>query len=345
MPSDRVVVIAHPGAGRGAFARVWPAMAAELDARGVAYDVRLTTRAMEAADFAHAAAEEGAPLVLAVGGDGTLHEVVNGLLHDDGSGSPHPADRLPALGLVPAGRGSDYARGLHIPREPDLLAERFARVVDGDPTATRLVDIGEATYRVTSVVAGRPAPEPPIVETPPGEVEFDGGERQARYFINGAGVGFSPFVAQRTARFPPRLGAYLYTAASLLTIVDWRERGLHLRWHDGAEETRAVESIELALGGYEGGGMHVAPDADPTDGLFDAVLIDATSRWELVTFAWRIRTGDHLRSPQVAVRRSAGLSIEVADGRGPVYLQADGELLGRDPFTFRLLPAALRFVW
>lgn len=344
--SGRIVVIAHPGAGRGAFARVWPAMAAELDARGVAYDVRLTTRALEAAEFAHAAAEDGAALVLAVGGDGTLHEIVNGLLHDAGSGSPHAAAQLPVLGLVPAGRGSDYARGLRIPTDPGILAERFAAVVAGDPSAARPVDIGEATYRLTSLVAGRPAPEPPIVEVAPGDgFHPDGGERLARYFINGAGVGFSPFVAQRTARFPPRLGAYLYTAASLLTIVDWHDRSLRLRWGDGDEETRAVESIELALGGYEGGGMHVAPDADPTDGLFDSVIIDATSRWELVTFAWRIRSGDHLRSTQVAVRRAAGLSVEVADGRGPVYLQADGELLGRDPFTFRVLPSALRFVW
>ena len=87
------------------------------------------------------------------------------------------------------------------------------------------------------------------------------------------------------------------------------------------------------------------PNADPTDGLFETVLVDATSRWELVTFAWRIRSGDHLRSPRVSVRRAAGLDVRVADGRGPVYLQADGELLGRDPFTFRVLPSALRFVW
>jgi diacylglycerol kinase (ATP) len=343
--SAGVVVIAHPGAGRGAFARVWPAMAAALEARGVGYDVRLTTRAMEAAEFAHQAAAAGSPLVLAVGGDGTLHEIVNGLLHADGTGELHAHDRLPALGLVPAGRGSDYARGLHVPSDPNLLADRFAAVVAGDPRAARPVDIGQATYRATVRVAGRPTPEPPIVERPPNVDTGDGGDRQARYFINGAGVGFSPFVAQRTARFPPRLGPYLYTAASLLTIVDWRDRSLRLRWGDGEEETRAVESIELALGGYEGGGMHVAPDADPTDGLFDAVLIDATSRWELVTFAWRIRSGDHLRSPQVTVRRTDALSVEVADGGGPVYLQADGELLGRDPVTFRMLPSALRFVW
>jgi diacylglycerol kinase (ATP) len=345
MGSGRVVVIAHPEAGRGAFARVWPAMAAELDARDLAYDVRLTTRALEAADFAHGAAETGAAMVLAVGGDGTLHEVVNGLLHGARTGSPPPADQLPMLGLVPAGRGSDYARGLRIPRDPVVLAERFAAALAGEPAAVRAVDIGVATYRPTSLVAGRPAPEPPIVEVASDDGLGADGESLARYFINGAGVGFSPFVAQRTARFPTRLGAYLYTAASLLTIVDWRDRRLRLSWGDGDDEIRAVESIELALGGYEGGGMHVAPDADPTDGLFDAVIIDATSRWELVTFAWRIRTGDHVRSERVAVRRVDALSVEVDDDRGAVYLQADGELLGRDPFTFRILPSALRFVW
>jgi YegS/Rv2252/BmrU family lipid kinase len=338
MTEAPIVVIAHPGAGRGAFAHVWPAVARELEARGIAFDVRLTTRAMEAAEFARQAAVERASLVLAVGGDGTLHEVVNGLLADDAA-----ARDLPVLGLVPAGRGSDYARGLGIPRHPASLAARFAAVVSGDPEASHPVDVGEVRYRPSHLVAGRPAPEPPI---PPAEAEReDDGERAVRRFINGAGVGFSPFVAQRTARFPARLGAYLYTAAALLTIIDWGERRVALRWAEGTEEDRAVESIELALGGYEGGGMHVAPGADPSDGLFDAVLVDATSRFELFTFAWRIRSGDHLRSPRVELRRTAGLVVEAADGGGPIYLQADGELLGRDPFAFRMLPAAVRFVW
>ncbi|KRT64127.1 MAG: diacylglycerol kinase catalytic domain-containing protein [Chloroflexi bacterium CSP1-4] len=336
MAEAPIVVIAHPGAGRGAFARVWPAVARELEARSIAFDVRLTTRAMEAADFARQAAAEGASLVLSVGGDGTLHEVVNGLLADD-----RTARDLPALGLVPAGRGSDYARGLDLPRHPASLAARFAAAVAGDPEAAHPVDVGEVTYRPSHLVAGRPAPEPPVELA----AEPDNGERAVRRFINGAGVGFSPFVAQRTARFPARLGAYLYTAAALLTIVDWGERRVALRWAEGTEEDRAVESIELALGGYEGGGMHVAPGADPSDGLFDAVLVDATSRYELFTFAWRIRSGDHLRSPRVELRRTAGLEVAAADGRGPIYLQADGELLGRDPFAFRMLPAAVRFVW
>jgi diacylglycerol kinase (ATP) len=335
MATRPVVVIAHPGAGRGAFARVWPRVSAELEARAVSCEVRLTTRAMEAAEFARQAALEGAPLVLAVGGDGTLHEVLNGLLADDWT-----AAGLPVLGLVPAGRGSDYARGLAVPRDPAVLAERFAAVVAGDAGASSPVDAGEVVYRPSHLVAGRTAPEPPVeIEAP-----MDDGDRLVRRFINGAGVGFSPFVAQRTARFPPRLGAYLYTAAGLLTIVDWRERVLALRWAEGQTEERAVESIELALGGYEGGGMLVAPGADPRDGCFDAVIIDATSRLELVTFSWRIRSGDHLRSPRVELRRTAGMTVAVVDDRGPLYLQADGELLGRDPFEFRVLASAVRFV-
>jgi diacylglycerol kinase (ATP) len=152
-------------------------------------------------------------------------------------------------------------------------------------------------------------------------------------------------VAQRTARFPPRLGAYLYTAAGFLTLIDWHERLVEIAWADGALEERAIESLEFALAGFEGGGMQVAPGADPTDGLFDAVVFGALSRAELFTFSWRIRTGDHTRSPRVEIRRTTGAMVRVIDERGPLHLQADGELLGRDPFVFRLLPSAVRFVW
>jgi YegS/Rv2252/BmrU family lipid kinase len=305
-------------------------VAAALAAHGLAHEVRLTTRASEASELARRAADEGARLVVAVGGDGTLHEVVGGLLEG--------RDRLPphiGVGLVPAGRGSDYARGLGLPRVPEPIVARFAAWLAGDETAARAVDAGEVTYHATPLVAGRPAPPEAVGPEVP----------QTRRFINGAGIGFSPYVAQRTHRFPARLGAYLYTAAGLLTIVDWRERGVRIGWDGAGWEERSVESIELALGGYEGGGMHVAPGADPRDGLFDAVIIGATSRWELLTFAWRIRSGDHVRSPRVEVRRTAGMHIEVVDERGPLYLQADGELLGRDPLSLRVLPSALRFVW
>ncbi len=319
--------VAHPGAGRGAFARRWPPMAAALSAQGVDHVVELTSRAGEASELARRAADEGARMVVAVGGDGTLHEVVNGLL----SSGRSPGDG-PLVGLVPAGRGSDYARGIGLPADPGALVERMVAALRGDPSAVHAVDAGEVRYRPTHSIAGRP-------------VDGAASEQANRWFINAAGTGFSTFVAQRVSRFPGRLGAYLYTVAGLVTIVDWRDRLVELGWDDGTRDEVRVESVEVALGPYEGGGMRVAPEADPSDGLFDVVTIGAISRLEMLTFSWRIRSGDHLRSPAVSTRRTRSLTIRALDDAGALFLQADGELLGRDPFRFDIVPSAVRFVW
>ena len=324
-PSLRFV--AHAGAGRGAFARRWPPVAAALGVRGLEHVVELTTRPGEATELARRAADEGARLVVAVGGDGTLHEVVNGLLggsRDGGAG--------PMVGLVSAGRGSDYARGAGMSADPALLVDRFARALDGDSSVVHQVDAGAVRYRATRWVGGR-------------AVDGPAADANTRWFVNAAGVGISPFIAQRVSRFPARLGAYLYTVAGLVTIIDWRDRLVELGWDDGTRDKMPVESVEVALGPYEGGGMWVAPGADPADGLFDVVVVGAMSRIETLTFSWRIRSGDHLRSPAVSIRRSRTLTLRALDELGAIYLQADGELMGRDPFRFDIVPAALRLVW
>lgn len=325
--------IAHRGAGRNAFGRRWPALAAALDRRSLEYDVLVTESAYHAAELAGQAVDDGARLVVGVGGDGTLHEVVNGVLGD--------RDRAPdgvTVGLVPAGRGSDFARGLGFDTAPEGLASRFAAALEGDPSATRRVDVGEVTYRPSHLVAGRPA-EP---DTAPATADADDPPARRR-FINEAGIGFSPYVAQRTARFPARLGEWLYTVAGIVTIIDWRHRRLALAWDGGTPEEGLFASVEVALGRFAGGGMLVAPHAGLDDGLFDVVTIGEAGRFELLTFSWRLRSGSHLTSPVVAERRATTLSAQVLDGPGAVYLQADGELLGRDPVTFRLLPDALAF--
>lgn len=322
--------VAHPGAGRNAFRRRWPFIAEALARRGLEHEVLLTEGTGHAAQLARRAVEEGARLVVAVGGDGTLHEIVNGVLGD--------AERAPEgvmVGLVPAGRGSDYARSLPIDPRPEALAARFAAALDGDPSAVRRVDAGEVAYRPSALVAGRPI-----------EAGTTGGvvsERAVRRFVNEAGIGFSPFVAQRTARFPARLGAWLYTVAGIVTIIDWRHRALALTWDRGERQEGRFASVELALGRYAGGGMLLAPGAALDDGLFDVVTIGEAGRAELLSFSWRLRSGDHLTSPVVAVRRAPSLGAEALDDGGPIYLQADGELLGRDPLTFRVLPGALAF--
>ncbi len=323
-----LLFVAHAGAGRGAFGRVWPPIADALIRIGLEHEVALTEGPGHAAELARQAAGDGVRLIVGVGGDGTLHEVANGVLG--------MSDRAPdgvAIGLVPAGRGSDYARGLGLDTRPEALVTRFAGTLDGDPAAARRVDAGEVSFRPSAVVAGRPL----------AGGATDDGERAVRRFVNEAGIGFSPFVAQRTARFPARLGAWLYTVAGIITIVDWRHRALGLAWEEGERQEGPFASVEVALGRYAGGGMLVAPGAQLDDRLFDVVTIGPASRTQLLSFSWRLRSGTHVSSPVVSVRRTASLTAEALDDRGPIFLQADGELLGRDPVTFRILPEALTF--
>jgi YegS/Rv2252/BmrU family lipid kinase len=310
-------------------------MAEALAVRRIDHEVVITEGPAHATQLARQATADGTRVVVAVGGDGTLHEVVNGVV---GDGDAAPADTV--VGLLPAGRGSDYARGLGLDASPMSMAARLAGVLEGDPAATRRVDLGEVTYRPTETVAGRPATD----------IDADAADDRARrIFINEAGIGFSPFVAQRTARFPARFGEWLYTLAGIVTIIDWRHRTLELTWDgEGRQDDRPdasarYASVEVALGRYAGGGMLLAPGAVLDDRLFDVVTIGEAGRGELLSFSWRLRSGAHLGSPVVTIRRASSLAARVVDDGGPVYLQADGELLGRDPVTFRVLPDALVF--
>ena len=250
---DRVVVIAHPGAGRGASrASGRPGRGARRPAGGLrraAHHAGHGGRRIRAP-----AADAARSLVLAVGGDGTLHEVVNGLLHDDGSGTPRPADDLPALGLVPAGRGSDYARGLHIRAtrpcrrtasrrsSPATPRQRAAWTSARRPIGRRPWWPGgrprshRSQMPLVPDAARRPGPRAPS----PVLHQWRGGRLLAlRRPAHG------PLPAA-----PRRLPLHSGVAADHRRLARPEPSAAMGRW---SEETRAVESIELALGGYEGG--------------------------------------------------------------------------------------------
>jgi diacylglycerol kinase (ATP) len=168
-----LVAIVNPAAGRGRAGRDWLRLAAALRARGIAYDAFATRAAGEATELAARHGREAATL-LAVGGDGTLHEVVNGLIGGGGCA---------ALAVAPFGTGNDWARELGVPRAPDALAALIAR------RRTRRVDAGLIEYH-------------------------DGGRRALRHFINVAGVGLDAFVVEHLARRGPRALAYLRAAVA-----------------------------------------------------------------------------------------------------------------------------------
>ncbi|MGH9182495.1 MAG: diacylglycerol/lipid kinase family protein [Acidimicrobiales bacterium] len=300
-------VIGNPAAGRGQVGRQWEDLLALLAGHGLDPEGRLTAARGHAVELARHARRDGWDLVVAAGGDGTLHEVVNGLLAEPAGGAP------PVLGMVPAGSGCDYARCFDVPAGLGAVA----RLVSATPP--RPVDVGVVRCRRE-------------------------GADHDRHFLNIAEVGIGAEVARRAARLPRALGTAVYLAAFWPALA--RHTPHHARIRPGGHPERAgalrdyegpLTNLVVAIGSHFGGGMQVAPGADPSDGLFD-VQVQFGSKLDYTLALPRVFRGTHLPHPRVREERAVALEVEC---RPPAMVEADGEFLGTTPASFVLHPGAL----
>jgi YegS/Rv2252/BmrU family lipid kinase len=259
---------------------------------------------MHAAALTAEALRSGFRRIVAVGGDGTLNEVVNGFFQ---AGSPVPPDAC--LALVPRGTGGDFRRtfGLN-----GSLRETCARLV-GD---VRPLDVGRVRFTRT--------------DGSPGE----------RYFVNVASFGVSGQVDRAVNASSKALGGKVsFFVASVRTLFGWRDQTVRIRVDGGPEETLGITTLAVANGQYFGGGMRVAPEADPSDGQLDVTI---WSGYHLKDFALKsasVYDGRHVRWAGTRTLRCRRLE---ATSEEEVLLDVDGEQPGRLPATFEVLPGALR---
>ena len=294
-----VAFVVNPASGNGAAGKAWPQIEELAAGRGLAGDVLFTTGPGHAAELARHAAENGARLLVAVGGDGTVNEVVNGL------GPSHPEVEL---AVVPQGTGDDLARTFGIPTK----VESAVAVAAGGQT--RAVDLGRATFTV--------------------------GEHSAeRFFANFAGAGISGAIARRGARTSRRLGAKAaYMWATTTVFIRWSSVPMRIELDDDILEGLMYEVV-IANGMYAAGGMKIAPDARPDDGLFDTVLIGDVSKADFVTTFPKIYRGTHSSHPKVDIVSARVVAVEAAE---PLAVVLDGEQPGTTPARFEVVPGALR---
>jgi diacylglycerol kinase (ATP) len=301
-PTSGVVFLVNPASANGSTGRRWP----ELERR--AAELGLTGRTViseapgQLGELASRAVEDGAELLVVVGGDGTVHEVADGLVK-----SGRGADV--ELAVLPRGTGKDFVRSLRIPGSFDRAIE-VAR-----SGAVRPIDVGKATYRAA-----------------------DGSQAEA-YFANFAGVGISGAIADRANRTSKALGGKLsFIWATLVVFVRWRSSAMTL---DVDGELRSGRMFEvLAMNGdYTAGGMWMAPEAAPDDGLLDIVTIGDVTKLDFVTTFPKLYRGKHLSHPKIELRRGRRMRVE-ADRPLPIVL--DGEQPGTTPVTIEIVPKALR---
>lgn len=264
-------VIVNPIAGARRSARKWPQIMGLLKSLGLRFEHDLTEAPGHAIELAKSAVKAGYELVVSVGGDGTINEVVNGL-HDAGG------TRDVMLGIISTGSGGDYIRTIGVPRH---YKEACQRLMNPRKLA---VDLGVVDY-------------------------VSSGGMARRLFVNFAGLGFDAEVVRATTQRFKALGSMpSYLMGLLTTFLFYQNRDVSLIVDREAEERR-VCTVVMSNGKYGGGGMLVAPNADLTDGLLDVLIIDDLSKLDLLRSLPRVYRGTHLTHPKVTVKRAREIDI------------------------------------
>ena len=307
------LVIINPSSASGSTGDAWPAVASDLRSEFGSFQTAFTKVRGDASSLANDAARKGTQLIIACGGDGTISEVANGILL---------SGKDAELGILPSGTGGDFRRSLEIPAQ-SRAAARILR--EG---RTRRIDVGRILYLDHKGVAAM------------------------RYFVGVASCGMSTKVIERVkaggpdwlpSNTPKWLGGRISFGASLLqTAMRTAATRLLVQLDDAPERHLLVVNLCIANARYFGGGMKIAPEAKLTDGKFDVVGVGDLGAMKIFTSAPRVYLGSHLSMPEVTHARARKVSVRPAEHSAQVDLEVDGELPGRLPATFQIIPEALR---
>jgi YegS/Rv2252/BmrU family lipid kinase len=302
----RVHIVVNPFSSGGKTGRRQPHILDQI-ARHVGGDhsVFITTRPHDAEHSTRSAIEHGAELVLVVGGDGTVHEVVNGFARDGMMINPDCR-----LGIIGSGTAQDVIRSFKLPSKLDERIETAC----GDHD--RLVDVGKVSY-----------------------VSKDG-RTEEQLFLNECQQGIAAVVVQRFQAHHKWMGGFLgFGLTAVATAARHREQVITVVVDDQLPVTGPFLGVVVSNGGYAGGGMHFAPKSSVDDGLLDVVIIhEQRVPSRLVGFP-RIYFGTHINLSWVSYYHSKNVRISSAE---QVPVEADGEFLGFLPCTINILSQALR---
>jgi diacylglycerol kinase (ATP) len=292
----RVCVVANPQAGSAG-------RQAELhESPPPGVDFRECGEGASVQEAAAAAAREGYDVVAAAGGDGTVNAVTVALMRQ-------PADRRPALAIIPLGTGNDLARTLAIPLDDPVAALKRAAT----PGAARQLDVIHVT-----------------------------GEDFETWGANACAGGFSGAMDEAlTPELKSSWGPLAYIIGAVRALPELTDYRTFLSYDDGAAERVDAFNVVVANGRTAAGGKPAAPRANPEDGLLDIVVILRGSALDLARIAARFVAGDYLADDRVLHRRARRLTVSSRPG---MWFNVDGEMLTRETITFECLQHALNVV-
>lgn len=269
-------------------------------------DVFETNSHTDAFDFSVKAVTEKYELLIAAGGDGTIHQVVNGMLS-----LRTPVEQLPMLSILPVGSGNDFARTVNITLNKEDLKKRLTHLMP------RLTDVGAVTFQKN-------------------------GTEQRAYFMNVASAGMGPEVLNTMNSGKKQVGsAIAYYMAILKTFWSYRCVPVTIqapawKWNN------KLRTLAIGNGKFFGNGLCIAPDAKPDDGIFSTFICGAVSVWDFIRYTNTLKNSRKVSHPKIEYGTTEILEIT---SESPCRIEADGELLGFLPARVEVVAGRIKFLY
>lgn len=302
-------------------------MRRQLQSSSIKFDAYETAHAGDATLRTRAALREGYSTFAVVGGDGTLSEVAEGFFELAQNGAKHlplPINPDAMLAILPAGTGDDLARGLIGSRAPlnywlDTLITYCKG--DGNAEATRHIDVMAAACD---------------------------GYASSFICLNASTMGIGGETGSRVAAqgdFMRRFsGEVRFTAAAVGALAAWRERRVRVIVDDERVIEGPMNLVAVANGLFAGGGMMLSPEARIDDGKLDVVTASGLNRLQVMRELPRIHRGGHVANPKVQIIQGSRVRVETFTPGDAMLIEADGNVRGKTPVEFRIMPGSLRVV-
>ncbi len=309
--SSLPLVIVNPKSAAGSTESSWAGIAADLRAHFGAFQVVFTKCAGDGVLLAKRGAEDGRKFIIACGGDGTINEVANGILE---------SGKNCELGILPNGTGGDFRRTLGMPNDSREAAKCLR---DGE---TKTIDVGRVTF-------------------------FNHDDQQiSRYFLNVSSFGLSASIIERvknSSSFSWLPGDTLrgktsFALSTLQEVLGLNFVTVRVRIDDNEEKSLNTVNFCVCNSRYFGGGMKIAPDAKINDGLLDVINIGDIKTAKILLNAYKLYNGSHLDLAEVKAAQATRIEVSPSNDHQKIDIETDGELPGRLPATFEIVPNALR---
>lgn len=305
--TERWFAIVNPVAGDGRGLIDWPVISKLLRDHNIIFDFVFSEKKYHAIELAVEAVNKGYRKIIVVGGDGTIHEAVNGIFIQQ---QVPTTDIL--LAVIAVGTGNDWIRMFGIPRK---YTDAIRAIVDGH---SFLQDIGIVSY-------------------------YKSNYHQQRYMANVAGIGFDACVNKRYNRLKDegKRGKWLYIWSTLKAVLRYSATHIKVTIDGKVVADQPIYSATIGIGKFNGGGMLQTPDAIADDGLFDVTIIRKISRLGVLYNFKSLYNGKIYDIPNISLDRGRKIKIE---SDPETAIEVDGEALGYSPFEFEILNRAVRVI-